>query len=332
MTYLHEVENLEKLSPEQREIFNTLLKQSPHLEKKRRELNTPSIKEIEDKEVPRRQVYSDEDQLDYSNLEPEPYVPSKPKNVLKAKIDTTDHFLKNSVEPLPDRELEEIQKAKEYRRHGGFVEEAKETEKHLKQERPFNIEGKEHPILAKMKLSLGIGDKYFPKETTIGGIKYGLIRVTRDEIVKSATYAALKSPSNEGLMANIETAIIAWSIQTIDGVPKEIVFSIPDKEFDVKLDREVDVLSLRKKELASEKLYYLLNNSPNELVKTLSIFYEQEFPTSNLLSEGKSFAYCPEANCSFKRIIDVGEEAFCTYHGSKLHEEESLPNPSKTTR
>jgi hypothetical protein len=70
-----------------------------------------------------------------------------------------------------------------------------------------------------------------------------------------------------------------------------------------------------------------LKDSPPELADALINYYQQEFPPKNLLAENKITAYCPEANCTYQRILDEEEEGFCPYHGTQLAKESDLPNP-----
>lgn len=175
-------------------------------------------------------------------------------------------------------------------------------------------------------MSLGMVGTDDTKETTLGGVKYKLKKVNREQLSKIMGFSSFRSGTQEEYVTNLETAVIAWAIQTIDGASKEEVFAIP---FEVEGKK---LTWLQRRDMANEKMYHFLNTNENEFTQALIVFYEQEFPNINLLGSGKVYALCPEPNCTFKKIVDRDEEAYCTVHGVKLVRETDLPNPSRPTR
>lgn len=187
----------------------------------------------------------------------------------------------------------------------------------------FSPEGKAHPILQKMRAALGSKLGNLPVDVAIGGCTYGLQALDRNAMAQ-ATSLALSITTNQTLYdANLETALISFSIVYIDKVPLVDIFDIPknhdDGTFILKSDREI---------LAAHAMFAELLASPNELVESLGIYYQQHYPMLSLLEEGKGRYMCPEPKCMQFRIAEMGSDNYCPVHGKKMLEEDELPNPS----
>jgi hypothetical protein len=348
--------DLENLTPDQRKQFERMLDQYPQLDDKKRELNTPFMQDKAKAGKPKLDTRShttaqpqplipqrpldDDSILDYNSFDTPPMMAEeenvvfrKPKNMASVTVDPDNKLFKKSFDDEEDlendRENAARQKQQFIRKNNIVVDE--QNKRHIEEKRiPFSTEGKEHPILSKMRASLGMVDRADYRTVEIGGIKYTFKRVTREELARVTGFTSFRSSNGEEFATNVETAILAWAIQDIDGVPKEDVFNIGEKETDT--DGKTKYLtSLQKKDKASEEMYRFINSSPNELSQALSAYYEQEFPSVGLLGPNRTFAICPEENCTFKRIVTRGEAGYCTYHGAELVQEGDIPNPSSTT-
>lgn len=302
-----DLENLDKLPPEMQEQFAELLKQHPHLDSKLKseahELNTPTKLE---------NTALDENEIDYSNISlddsPKPTT-TKPKvptlRVQEQDSDSAEEIIKDAEAATKKQTTRPEQKSSVQN---------------------FSPTGKQHPVLKKLRASLGLGVFQKPFVAEIGGLKYEMLPLSRDTMTQAIALAALNSLNDGEFRANQDVAIIAFSVQKIDSIPLIEVFSVADH--DVTLQGEkVPLTVLQQKEQAANLFFHELKDSPPELSEALINYYQQEFPPKQLLAANKVTAYCPEANCTYQRILDEDEVGYCPYHGSELAKETDLPNP-----
>lgn len=299
-----DLENFDKLPPEMQEQFAELLKQHPHLDSKLKspahELNTPTKLE---------NASDDENELDYSNI---------PVNAEPTPT--------NSRSKIPTLRVQDSASAEDLAKE---VEEPRKKSKVPEQKNPvlnFSPTGKQHPVLKKLRASLGMGAYQKPFVAEIGGLKYEMIPLSRDAMTQAIALAAMSSLNDTEFQANQDVAIIAFSVQKIDSVPLVEIFSVSDE--DVSLDgKKVTLTRQQQKDQAANLFFHELKDSPPELAEALINFYQQEFPPRQLLGDNKVTAFCPEANCNYQRILDQEEDGFCPYHGTELAKETDLPNP-----
>ena len=327
-----DLKNLDKLSPEDRDQFNELLKNFPHIQSKAgNKLNTPTKLEMDPN-----------DELNYGNINQQPVAPVAPTPQSEDELDFSS-FQVPASEPvrMNKEDLATVQVS-----DGGVAAkneakaEAFESSLQQEEEKPvlnrvvapkiipqqtshFSPEGKTHPVLRKMRAALGSKLGNLPVEVAVGGCTYGLQALDRSA-VSQATSLALSVTSNQTLYdANLETALISFSLVSIDKIPLVDIFSIAESHEDgtiiFKSDREI---------LAAQAMFVELLASPNELVETLGIYYQQHHPVLSLLEEGKGRYMCPEPRCMQFRISNMGSDNYCPVHGKKMLEEGELPNPS----
>jgi len=318
-----DIKNLEKLTPDQRAQFDALLSQFPHLESKMdttRELNTPTKAE---QDAPQPSITDNE--IDYSN-----FIPAAPveRGVKKSEL---PNLVVNELES-PFRSIEQEQEIRK-----PTAEETAKKEEAIRQQKikaamaagqppevaKFNPEGKTHPVLQKMRATVGLRSVQEPVIVNVGGCDYSLRPLDRRNVT-NATVLAMTMTNNPVLYeTNLENAIIAYSVVAIDGVPVVDVFSISV------VDLEGNPLNrLRREEMAAEALYTELAESPNELIEALGIYYQQEFPPLNLIGAGKAKYLCPAPKCLQSRIADLDATCYCPVHGEKMAREDQIPNPS----
>ncbi len=298
-----DLKNLDKLSKDQREQFDALLDQFPHLNSKMessRELNTPT--KIENTE------------MDYSNfMGDDAYVPVSKSDLPKLNINENQSFLTSfdkKEENVQAQEKEEAQRVKAAVNAGQPREVA-----------TFSPEGKVHPILQKLRATVGLRSVQEPTVINIGGCDYSLKALDRNSAAHATVLAATTTNNAMLYDTNLETAIIAFSVVAIDGVPLFDIFSISQEVNGNKLTH------MQREEKASEAFYVELLKSPNELVEALSIYYQQQFPSLNLLGEGRAKFLCPVGNCLQSRITEFDATCYCPVHGEKMAREDLLPNP-----
>lgn len=313
-----DLKNLDKLSPEQREQFNTLLEHFPHIQSKAgNKLNTPTKQEMDPNDElnygslnqPAPQAPA-EDEIDYSSFQVPSTEPVRMNKDDFATVKVSDGSKPKTFDPSPVEEEEQER-----------IVPKKVTAQPTKPQ--FSPEGKAHPILQKMRAALGSKLGNLPVDVAIGGCTYGLQALDRNAMAQ-ATSLALSITTNQTLYdANLETALISFSIVYIDKVPLVDIFDIPknhdDGTFILKSDREI---------LAAHAMFAELLASPNELVESLGIYYQQHYPMLSLLEEGKGRYMCPEPKCMQFRIAEIGSDNYCPVHGKKMLEEDELPNPS----
>jgi hypothetical protein len=259
----------------------------------------------------------DPDVMDYSNLG----LSDVPQSSDKPKAPT----LRVNQEPTADDIEREEKKAKvsaKKKKQAQLVDELKQPEEIAN----FSPVGKQHPVLKKLRASLGLKTFQQTFKVAVGGINYEMTPLVRDSMTKAITLAAINSLNDAEFRANQDLAVIAFSVQSLDGIPLVDVFSI-GKE---KLESDGTTIPLtewQRKDEGAYALFHELKESPPELADALISYYQQEFPPKDLLGPGKVNTLCPEANCNYTRIIDQEGEAFCPYHGAKMAREDQLPDP-----
>jgi hypothetical protein len=322
-----DLKNLDKLTPEQRSQFNALLEQFPHLDSKMqtsRELNTPSKLEVEG------------DEIDYTNF-------TLPSDVKTSGTNNRDLLPKLKVNPhessftslASEDDDEDIvaPHSKEAEERKKEQEKVRRVQASVKAGQPyevasFNPEGKAHPVLQKLRATVGLRSVQKPVVCNVGGCNYSMRPLDRANIA-NATVLALTTTTNQLLYeSNLESAIIAYSVVAIDDVPLVDIFSIPKSDILVEDETPTELTTLQREEKAASAFYMELLRSPNELVEALGVYYQQEFPPLTLLSSGKGKFLCPEASCLQARIADYDAVCYCPTHGVQMAREDLLPNPS----
>jgi len=308
-----DLENFDKLPPEMQKQFSELLKQHPQLESKLKgashELNTPTKFENMASED------DDPNVMDYSGLDLDDAPQEKPKAPT----------LRVSQEPTAeeiDKEERRAKVATKKKKQAKMAEEMKQPEEVAN----FSPVGKQHPILKKLRASLGMRTYKQTVKAEIGGLTYEMAPIVRESMTKAVTLAAINSLNDAEFRSNQDLAIVSFSVVSIDGVPLTEVFSIPKE----KVEEDGSTLPLnefQRQDQGAYALFHELKDSPPELADALIVYYQQEFPVKDLLGPGKVATLCPEANCNYTRIISDEEEAYCPYHGAKMAREDQLPDP-----
>lgn len=327
-----DIKNLDSLTPEQRDQFNNLLSQFPHLDSKMdssRELNTPTKREMQGGGEPtsRQPRTPQSEEMDYSSfILPNDEEPSR------------DDRLRQDG-PYRRNEMPSIRVNPEESFLTSFDKEKKETsEENKKQQQEmlrkvaeesgippeiatFKADGKVHPVLQKFRATLGMRSSQPPLVFELGGSRYGMRALDRQGVVSATTLAATQG-TPLSYEHNLEVSIVAFSVMTLDGVPLYDVFSIPARD-----DSGREVPKLQREEMAATSFYLELLKSPNELVEALGTFYLQEFPPLTLLNKDSAKYMCPEANCLQTRIAERGSRCYCPVHGTLMAQDDMLPNP-----
>lgn len=310
-----DLENFEKLPPEMQKQFSELLKQHPQLDSKLKgashELNTPTRLE---------NLASDDDDddsaaMDYSSMGLEEVPSNKPKAPT----------LRVSEQPSPEDMEREERKEKisaKKKKQAKLAEELKQPEEVAN----FSPVGKQHPVLKKLRASLGMKTFQQTYKVDVGGIKYELLPLVRDTMTKAITLAAINSLNDAEFRANQDLAIIAFAVQTLDNVPIVDVFSIGKEKLEADGSKTF-LTELQRKEQGAHALFHELKESPTELADALISYYQQEFPPRELLGPGKVNTMCPAENCTYTRIVNKEEDSYCPYHGAKMAREDQLPDP-----
>jgi len=331
-----DLKNLDKLNPEQKAQFNALLDQFPHLNSKMetsRELRTPTVLEEEKKFIqPPLQTTEEVDYSNFSTPAPSAPLPKKPKSEIpQIKIDPNSpsamfsSFEKEDEKPkLTEEEVKEIQEEKKQQRIEAAVAAGQPPEI-----AKFSDKGKIHPILQKMRATVGLRSVQDPVIVDLGGCKYSMRPLDRSNIAQATVLAATTTTNTLVYETNLEAAIIAFSVVAIDHVPIVDIFSIPTEELAVEEGKPpVRLTHLQREERAARELYLELLRSPNELVEGLGIYYQQEFPPLSLIGKGKSKFLCPAEDCLQSRIADSDSDCYCPVHGEKMAREDLIPSPS----
>lgn len=316
-----DLNNLDKLSPQQREQFNDLLKQFPHLEPKlkpSRELNTPSRQEMLE------QGLADENELDYSDFLT-PDQPTKKRELSKKdlpqiKVDPQKRSFMSSFED-EDRE-KEIKEALKPKKENRKRKSEKEPEREKEE---FSPVGKVHPILQKMRMSMGL-KRQETVSITLGGCEYTFRALDRKSVAQATSLASNYVDNPVLYTTTIEEALLAYSIIEIDRVPVSVIFDIPRSKIEKGV--EYPIYEVERDQLAAKEMFHEIRKLPPEVVENLGIFYRQEFPPLQILGADKTKFLCPEPYCMQSRIASVTETCYCPVHGTEMQREESLPNPS----
>ena len=326
-----DITNLDKLTPEQKNQFTALLDQFPHLGsimESARELNTPSKMEDTTKYIQPPMEMAEE--MDYSS-----FLPSS-DDVKSTPNRDSIPTMKVNYETSPFRSLEQPEEQKPLTK----AEEEVRKDQRQKQRvqaavaagqpleiAKFSPTGKTHPVLQKLRATVGLRSVREPVVVNLGGCNYSLRPLDRSHITQATMLAATTTSNSLLYQTNLEVAIVAYSVVAIDGVPTVDIFSIPMEEYVPEEERSTPMNELRREEKAAEALYAELLSSPNELVEGLGIYYQQEFPPLNLMGSGKAKFLCPAPQCLQSRITDSDADCFCPVHGEKMAREDQLPNP-----
>ena len=341
-----DLRHLDQLSPEQRQQFDQLLDQFPQLASKMdtsRHLDTPGAAQRSKAPAPQAPQASaaarpipvppgivppggtrpSSDQvMDYQefNAPPDDHVRRPSPTIPTIKIDPDNNMFEQSIKPARDDDDERPErKTKD-----------KQPEPEPEEQRPevkaFSPLGKVHPVLAKLRATLGMAGTKPPYVVEVGGMKYEMHALSRGQVSRASVMAALASLNDQEFKYKIENSITAFSVDKIDGVPVEDVFQIPETRDDDGLIRPVPIHERR--EMAAQALFDFLDQSPSELTDTLAQHYNQEFPPLEMVEKGKKTTHCGAPGCQYTRIIPRDEQGYCPYHGTQLADEDALPNPS----
>lgn len=327
MTFI-DSKNLHKLPPEQRKQFEELLKAYPQVNmnskmETARELNTPAAQELKKSIRPSIQTSVAEDELDLATIHEQQetqQAPNSPNVLGEMRVDPAQSNYQS---------IRETDKAEEaYRRRENPAAPAPSKEEPKKKTTKFSPIGKKHPVMLKMRQSLGLDDLERPVPVIVSGVEYELHRLNRSDIIKASALASLRSNDDVQLKSNIESALIAYGIKKIDKVPVEDVFEVPYREVKYSTGREEELAPTERQSKGHQLLFEFLIDSPTEITEILVVHYEQNFQPLNLLNDEQTMALCPEANCRHRAITAKDDTRFCPYHGSELKKESQLPNPS----
>lgn len=311
MTFF-DARSVERMSPDQRKQYDAFMKAYPHLNMQpkmetSRQLNTPVAQEMQ------KQA---EDDFDPTKIEQEqmaPVPPRPPRPLGEMKVDPTSYISSFAEGSQAQQQQEAAQAA---------ISPPKMPPK-------FSPRGKKHPIVQKMRQSLGLDSLEKPDEIEIAGVMYEMHRLMREDIGKATALASFRSSDEIGnIRANIETAIVAYSVKKIDSVKTEDVFEVPYREMKMRTGTEGPLSPKEREDKGAHLFFEFLIDSPSELTDTLVTFYEQTFPQVTLLEKNRTVALCPEADCQHKSIINELDVRYCPFHGKQLKKEGDLPNPS----
>jgi len=348
---LIDMKNLDKLPPEQKKQFEQLLEAFPQVKMQSkmetsRELNTPASQEMKKKPTPPAPRSPDEDTIDYGEIErqqkeQQSYVPEA-SSIGQIQIDPGKTNF---------RSLQEVDKDEdEYKRRNELLdeEEARKAEAEKanviansgqrppppppppiqpKPQTNFSPVGKKHPIIQKMRASLGLEELEIPFIAEIRDIKYTMKRLMRQDFIKATALASLRSTDEMNLNSNIQASLVAFAITKIDDVSVADAFEIPTSDISIHTGKMEKLTPTEREDRGHQELFEFLIDSPTELVDTLVVLYEQHFSTISYLSAGTMLTLCPEANCQYKAITGKNEKKFCPHHGKELRAEGDLPNP-----
>jgi len=345
----------ERMTADQQKQYNEFLKAYPQLASKMdtsRELNTPLVQaasrgEVQGKPLPTfadgsvnyAELRDDED--DFPNLEAiEAQQKQQPQRFRDRPLGTM-----NIAEEPPEPSLKQDAERERHFREKLRAEREAPTPPRVppsrtpppsfeepppppKKKVKFSPVGKRHPVLQRMRESLGMEELERRESIEIQGVTYTMSRLVREEITKSVAMATAKAETDAVLRSHIETAIVAFSVREIDGVETPEVFEVPAHDYSLAKDREAPLTVDERKARGAKLLFDFLTEGPTELTESLLTFYDQNYPPVNLLSADTSLALCPASGCNYRAIIPSKAVRFCPLHGDELRREETLPNPS----
>ena len=348
---------MDKLSNDQRAQYQEFLKAYPHLQNKMetsRQLNTPLVQAVQRGEVQGQQMPPpDDDAPDLAAIDREQRAddylrdPSKAKPIAAMNIDSK----RASMQSLEQEDKQKEQRMRERLRRQREEEAREDAAERLADDgqepdapRPpkasaaapeskkkppkFSPVGKRHPVLQKMRQSLGMEEMEKPVSITIQGVKYTMRRLMREDIGHAISLGTARSTDEATLRTLMETAIVAYSVREIDDTPLYDVFDVPFRQMKLSSGQEEPLSTKEREEKGAHFMFGFLVDSPTELTDTLVVFYEQNFPPVSLTDGSTSLALCPVSNCSYKSIVNNDQTRFCPHHGKELRKEGSLPNPS----
>lgn len=338
----------DRMTAEQQKQYNEFLKAYPQLASKMdtsRELNTPLVQaasrgEVQGKPLPTLQdgsvnyaeLRDDEDFPDLEAIEAQQKQPQRfhdrPLGTMQiaeepaAKDDDRERRFKDRLRA--EREASPPPRVPPRTPPSSFEEPPPPPKKKVK----FSPVGKRHPVLQRMRDSLGMEELERREGIEIQGVTYTMSRLVREEITKSVAMATTKAETDAVLRSHIETAIVSFAVREIDGIETAEVFEVPAHDYSLAKDREAPLTVEERKARGAKLLFDFLTEGPTELTESLLTFYDQNYPPVNLLSADTSLALCPASGCSYRAIIPSKAVRFCPYHGDELRREETLPNPS----
>jgi len=338
----------DRMTAEQQKQYNEFLKAYPQLASKMdtsRELNTPLVQaasrgEVQGKPLPTLQdgsvnyadLRDDEDFPDLEAIETQQKQPQrfhdKPLGTMQiaeepaAKDDDRERRFKDRLRA--EREASPPPRVPPRTPPSSFEEPPPPPKKKVK----FSPVGKRHPVLQRMRDSLGMEELERREGIEIQGVTYTMSRLVREEITKAVAMATTKAETDAVLRSHIETAIVSFAVREIDGIETAEVFEVPAHDYSLAKDREAPLTVEERRARGAKLLFDFLTEGPTELTESLLTFYDQNYPPVNLLSADTSLALCPASGCSYRAIIPSKAVRFCPYHGDELRREETLPNPS----
>jgi len=319
--------DLDKLGPEERKQFENLMTQFPHLRSKievSRELNTGTPPP-----QPSPPSYSTTPAIDSSDLPEGLEIDWDQLNAAPSSAATHLGTGRHGGEsPYNQGSFQQEEEEKQVEQNRRRQEEQKQERAPTPEAKPvFKPEGKIHPVLSKIRTTLGMDGAEKTASIKVGDSTYKMKRLSREEIIKLTGYASMRSVSDAELRGNVEMSLVSFAVQEIDGVPMVNIFDVPLEEYSYVIKKNTAMAPQERRERASQAFFDLLKEAPNELTDTLLQFYEQEFPSLNLLDRNLTQALCPESGCNFKSLIGKEEKRFCPVHGKELFKEGDLPNP-----
>lgn len=343
----------ERMTADQQKQYNEFLKAYPQLASKMdtsRELNTPLVQAASRGEVRGKPLPTLEDgSVDYAELRDDEDFPDleaieaqqksqpqrfrdKPLGTMQIAEEPPEPSLKHDEADRERRFREKLRAERESSPPrtpprtppSSFEEPPPPPKKKAK----FSPVGKRHPVLQRMRDSLGMEELERREVIEIQGVTYNMSRLVREEITKSVAMATAKAETDAVLRSHIETAIVSFAVREIDGVETAEVFEVPAHDYSLAKDREAPLTVDERKARGAKLLFDFLAEGPTELTESLLTFYDQNYPPVNLLSADTSLALCPASGCSYRAIIPSKAVRFCPYHGDELRREETLPNPS----
>lgn len=338
MSYF-DLKNMDKMSEEQKAQINEFLKAYPQLQMQdkmetSRQLNTPASQELGKKklslDIDHAQTILVDDDFDPIGIEqqqreeaaqaPKPLRPLGTMKISEQFGEPQQSF--ESEEQIKYKEQREVQQEQERKDADAADLRRRLEEKSEPTRKAFSAVGKVHPVVARMRQSLGMQDIETTETLKFHGVSYEMKRLMREDLGKASSLASVRTVDDVvNLRSSVETAIVAFSVISIDGVSVADVFEVPFKR------GSNDVLTSReRKDKGSQLLFEFLISAPSEITDALITFYEQCFPTIPM--SDTVLALCPEAGCEYKALIQPNDTRYCPYHGQALRSESTLPNPS----
>lgn len=320
-----DLKDLGKLSSEQKAKFESMLSQFPELQNKldiSRQLNTGSVESTEKiasaASNTTKPANSTVDEMDFSALEQEQKITQKGR-------DGTPHLGTVKINPADvqasfDRKAEEQERREE--------ESVQKQPANAPVKPKFSTAGKEHPALTRIKMALKM-DQTETFSTDLNGSVYVMKKLNKEEVIKASSMAQLKSVqmTEAEIKGNVECALLARSLVSIDGVPTPDLFGTPAEQYDLTKKAMRPSSAEERLDNTIPDVFNFFKEAPSELVDTLVLLYDQNFPAIDMLHDSE-LALCPSLGCQYKAVLPKGQERYCPVHGKKLTGESKLENPS----